>query len=198
MMAAQEISLEKLAYLTNIPLRFLIALQKGELNKLPGPPYVRGYLLKIAEALNADAEPLLKSYKNSIQSNNNNKGIDRLPENRFAIKPFNKSIVIVFILLAVLVLFLISRLGAILGVPTITVSLPASTLITNNELLKIEGKITPGGRLTLNNELIYADSEGKFEKEIILSQGLNTLEFDAKKFLGREAKFTRQVFYQPE
>jgi cytoskeletal protein RodZ len=198
LMAAQEIDLEKLAYLTDIPLRFLIALQNGDLNNLPGFPYTRGYLIKIAAALNTEPEPLLRGYKELVQSSGTSKENDKLPGNRFVGKPVNKNLIGLVLITAVFLIFIISRFDAILGIPTLTLSIPNSTLITKSEALKISGKINPGDILTLNKETVYADADGNFESEINLNPGLNTLEFEVKKFLGRNAKFTRQVFYQPE
>lgn len=198
LMAAQEIDLEKLAYLTDIPLRFLVALQNGDLNKLPGLPYTRGYLIRIAAALNTEPEPLLRSYKELVQSSNTAKENDKLPGNRFAGKPINKNFVGLVLAIVIFLIFIVSRFDAIMGIPTLTLSIPNSILITKTETLKISGKINPGDILTLNKEVVYADAGGNFEEEINLSPGLNTLEFDVKKFLGKNTKFTRQVFYQPE
>lgn len=197
LMEERGISLEKLAYITNIPQRFLLALKNGEFNKLPAKPYVRGYLLKIATVLEVDPEIVLRAYKESAEIKSSGTR-DRLPTNRFAKQRFNKNLALAAFVLIILVAFFGIRVKSILGTPTITLSIPDSTLITIDRDLKVSGRISPGDRLTLNEEMVYTNNDGAFEKEVNLSSGLNTLEFRVTRFLGREIKVMRQVFYEPQ
>ena len=72
------------------------------------------------------------------------------------------------------------------------------TMTVKTKELKIKGKINPKNNLTLNNEEVYADKDGNFEKDILLQTGFNTLTFKIKKFLGKEFTVTKQVFYEEE
>lgn len=189
------ISAEKLSLTTNIPHRFITALLDGDFKRLPAKPYVRGYLLKISTVLNVDSALILKSYKDAVEIQASGEK-DRLPENRFAIQKINKNFIIVFLILIIAIGFLAFRIKDILGAPTIEVSLPGNTLVTKEKAIKVSGKINPKDRLTLNQEIVYTDEAGKFEKEVNLSPGLNTFELNAKRFLGRETKVVRQIFYE--
>ncbi len=101
---------------------------------------------------------------------------------------------VVFWLLPVLVLvFLATNLNHIIGKPTIDISLPDST---QEQVIKIEGRIDPGDKLTLNEELVYTSEEGFFQKDIQLEPGLNTLRFRVERYLGRETVVIKQVFFQ--
>ncbi len=195
LMQERSVNVDKLALVTNIPRRFISALIEGDFKRLPAKPYVRGYLTKIAAALNIEPAFLLKAYKDTTEMKGSGEK-DTLPVNRFAIQRINKNFVIVVLLIIIVVGFLTFRMKDILGTPSLEVGLPENTLVTKEEVIKVAGSINPKDRLTLNQEIVYTDEAGKFEKEISLSPGLNTLEFDVKRFLGRETKVIRQIFYE--
>jgi len=195
LMQERSISVDKLSLVTNIPRRFVVALLEGDFKRLPAKPYVRGYLARIAAAMSIDPTILLKAYKNSTEVRSSGEK-DVLPVNRFAIRKANKNFIIVFLIIVIIAGFLAWRMKDILGKPSIEVGLPETTLVTREQIIRISGTINPKDRLTLNREMIYTDEAGKFEKEVSLSPGLNTLEFNVKRFLGRETKVVKQILYE--
>jgi hypothetical protein len=195
LMQEKGVTVEKLTYATNIPHRFVTALIDGDFKGLPAKPYVRGYLLKIATALSVEPAIILKAYKESLEIKGSGEK-DKLPVNRFAIQRISKNLVIVLLILILLAGFLAWRMKDILGTPTVKINLPEDTLVVRNESIRITGEISSRDRLTLNQEIVYTDDAGKFEREITLLPGLNTLEFNVKRFLGREIRITRQILYE--
>lgn len=193
LMSERRVTADKLSDATNIPKRFIVSLMKGESENLPARPYVRGYLFKIAEALQVDPHILWQSYRLSDDFRASG-GKDRLPTNRFAFKKIRTSRVVTIFFAVMILVFIGFRFNDILGRPTLNVSLPEST---SEQTITVAGNISPGDRLTLNAEVIYPDEAGSFEKRIQLEPGLNTLEFRIKRYLGQEAEFVKQVFYQP-
>ena len=55
------ISLRKIADMTKIPVFYLKAIEKGEFEKLPGGVYTKSYVRQYAEAIDYDADELLRS-----------------------------------------------------------------------------------------------------------------------------------------
>jgi cytoskeletal protein RodZ len=184
----------KLSDLTDVPQRFIVSLVDGDFKNLPSEPYIRGYLFKVAGVLDADPNFLWRSFRQSSEIHSSGSA-DLLPANRFSLQRISsKKIWIVFIVLIVLG-FLGFRVDSILGKPTLDVTLPETT---TSQTINVTGKVNPGDTLTLNNEVVYPDERGQFEKEVQLETGLNTLEFRAERFLGRETRIVKQVFYQPQ
>lgn len=192
-MEAKGLDVGKLADLTDVPQRFISSLVSGDFNDLPSEPYIRGYLFKIAGILEADPNLLWRSFRQSSEIRSSGSG-DILPANRFGLKKMSSRKIWILLAALVLVGFLGFRINSILGKPTIDVSLPE---ITASQVVKVTGQVNPDDTLTLNNEVIYADKSGRFEKEIQLEPGLNTLEFKVKRYLGRETKEVKQVLYKP-
>ena len=193
-MEERHVSVEMLANATDIPKRFIDSIVRGDFKDLPAKPYVRGYLFKIATTLKIDQNALWQSYKNSENLSSSGER-DRLPSNRFAFKKIRTSRIVVLFLVAVILAFLGFRFNDILGKPKIDVTVPE---FTTEETINVTGNVRPGDTLTLNEEVIYPDEEGYFEKRVQLQPGLNRLKFVVKRYLGQETVLEEQVFYQPE
>jgi len=193
LMKSKGVGPQKLSSITDVPKRFIDAILQGDLDKLPPRPYIRGYLFKISNALGADNDSLWQVYRSSTETISSGEG-DRLPVNRFAIKRLGSG----KILLALAGLLIIVLLGIsadrIIGKPTINVAVPE---ITDQEVITVSGSVDPRDRLTLNGELIYTDDGGGFMKDVQMEPGPNTLEFKARRYLGRETTLVKQVLYQP-
>lgn len=197
----RNLDVKKLSELTDIPTYYLTALIDGELSKLPAAPYIRGYLIKIAEILRIDSDVFLRAYKQeiSLRPLKTSGPEDKLPFNRYALKPLHrKTAIIAGIILLLAITYFVWRIDDFLGTPQIEIISPASdNFIVNIPSIKLLGRVELRDKLTINNEEILADKTGYFEKDFPLQVGINTVEFKIKRFLGKEVKVLRQVIYQP-
>lgn len=197
----RSLNIEKLSEVTDIPVHYLIALSNADLKRLPPAPYVRGYLAKIAQILRVDAESLLMAYKQElfIRPSKISGPLDKLPPNRYAFKASGKrKFIIIAAVLVLAVMSLIWGLSGFWGTPQIKITSPAAdNLIVNDSSIKISGEASSRDKLTINNEEILVDKNGRFEKDFSLQPGINTIEFKIKRFLGKEISVVRQIVYQP-
>lgn len=60
---ARGLTLEYVADQTKIARRYLTALEEGEIDRLPGDPYVKGFIRSYAKAIGCDPEPFVAHYK---------------------------------------------------------------------------------------------------------------------------------------
>lgn len=205
----RNLNAEKLSELTDIPVNYLIALSNDDLTGLPSAPYVRGYLVKIADVLKIDANSLLESYKReiSLQSLKTSGFSDKMPSNRYALNPLVKKTVIISGIVFILIIFYLiwqvsgpeGMLSAFLGVPKIEIINPsADGAIINSPTIRLSGEVSAGDKLIINGEEVLPEKNGRFEKDFSLQPGINTFEFKAKRFLGKETRIIRQVIYQPQ
>ena len=195
-MESKGVSAERLAALTNIPRRYLEALQSNDLKSLPPAPYVRGYLAKIATVFSIDPATLREGYRALELATSGER--DSLPGNRYALRRVEWRLVAgaggVILLLA----FAGIRLKTLLGIPTLTVNLSEAVELTTIPSILVSGRVTPQDRVSINAEAIPTDADGSFGKEVLLEEGLNTLEIRATRFLGRETRITRHVLYETQ
>lgn len=190
------LNIERLSELTGIQKRYLVALRDGDFKNLPSAPYVRGYLMKIAEILDIDGNLLWQTYKKENLFRTSG-AEDKLPTNRFAIKPLNKKRVVVALVIILILAVSAWKINNLIGSPTLEIISPATdNLIVNSSSIKLSGKASPQDKLTVNNEEAPVANDGFFEKDFSLQPGINTIEFKAKRLLGKEIKIVRQVIYQ--
>jgi len=196
--AIKGYNIERLTRITGIPERYIEGLINGDYNKLPPAPYVRGYLLAIAPLLDLNAEGLWEEYKKE-EGLKSSGASDKLPTNRFAIKSISKKKIIGAIFGILLVSYLGWNIGHLLGKPKLDIINPApSTITTEKSTIKLVGYINPADKLLINAEEVVVDSNGLFTKDYNLQAGLNTVEFLAKRFLGKETKVVKQIMYQQD
>ncbi len=193
----KNINLAKLSESTGISERFLKALIEEKYEKLPAAPYIRSYLFKIAEALSVDGQKLWQEYQKNTQLKKSGTN-DRLPFNRFSPKPLNKKIIFALILV-ILAGYLTFQYSFFLGKPTLSLlgQLASSTNSISDPNLKIEGRVKSGDQLMINKESTYVDENGYFQKDFPLQSGQNIIQFQIKRFPGREITITKQILYSP-
>ena len=194
----KNFGVKKLSEATGIHEHHLKLFLEGELSKLPPAPYVRGYLTKIAQALDLDRDHLFRVYKNEVDNKKTSSGpTDRLPDNRFAIKSRGKTFIFSAILASAVVVYLIWNANKLIGAPYLAVIRPSEEAVTTSQSsVTIEGKTDFSNKLTINGEQIYLEKDGRFQKEYDLQEGLNNFEIIAKKFLGREIKVIKKVIME--
>lgn len=191
------LTVERLAELTNIPERYLVALRDNDAKKLPAAPYIRGYLMKIGNVLEIDGRNLWEIYKRQNPLRTSGIG-DRLPANRFVIKRLNPRYFILGFVAIAVIIYLVWRGGDFFGTPRINISSPAiNNFVVKDSRIKLSGEINSKDKLTINGEEIIVAGNGYFEKDFSLEPGVNTVEFKVKRFLGKEITVTRQIIYQP-
>ena len=196
---AKGLTVEKLAQATGISDRFLESLVEERFEDLPPPPYVRGYLIKIAGVLGLDGEELWREYLSGNGSIKRAGGGDQLPRNRFASKGLNKKVILVGVVVLGIALYVIVKTPLFSGQPGFTLTNPTQDItVTQEPTFILSGTVSPAHTLTLNGERIYPDRNGSFEKEILLHAGFNTLVFSVKKLIGKEKVTHKQIFYKTE
>lgn len=194
---SHNITYEKLSELTGVPTKYLTAIEKNNLAKLPPAPYVRGYIRSISTTLELDGDYLWKVFQQESQLAIAGQK-DRMPGNRFAKKPINKSFAFGVFMGLLALTYLGYRINSLTGYPNLTISYPnAPTTIINTGTATLVGKVDPNSKLIIGNERVNVESDGSWEKKITLEPGLNSIEIKAQKLLGRELTETRQIIYTP-
>lgn len=195
---AKGLTVEKLGQLTGISDRFLESFIEEKFDNLPAEPYVRGYVIKVAEVLGLDGEALWADYLSDNELIKRSGKGDELPKNRFVVPRANFKLVVLGLVIIVVLALVLLRLPLFSSGRALELISPVgSSVATSNRNFVLEGKIDRAFALSLNGERVYADDGGYFRETVELREGFNTFIFTFKKILGKEQTLTRQVFYQP-
>ena len=191
------LTVTRLKQQTGIAERYLQALLEGNSDRLPASPYVRGYLFRLASILDLDGSALWELYRSETGARSSGPA-DRLPANRFALRPISRAALIAGVLAVVLLGYFALNANRFLGRPDLRVVSPAAeTTVTDSHTITLIGTVDPSDTLTIGGEPVSIEPSGRFERPYELQPGLNQIEFLASRLLGGEAKVIRQVIYQP-
>lgn len=198
-MREQGVTLQELSQSTEISERYLRALIESDTAHLPPAPYIRGYLRKIATVLDVDFSMLWKYYENDKEVRASGSA-DTLPQNRFAFRPHNKiALVLTGVVLIALAIFF-PFFTDFFGKPSLEIFVPnQESSVLQTDRITISGKV---GRaqdsVFINNTEISVQDDGVFTQEVSLVEGANSFEIRAKRFLGKEMRVVRNVFYRTQ
>lgn len=195
----KRLAVEDVNQKTNVPLKYIVALEEADFSNLPAPVYTRGYLKKISQLLNLNDEELWKLFLKECDESRA-PTIDILPQNRFE-QPLKWRYIVLKILksLPVIIItitvagFLFMQIKSFLGAPYLRLDNPAIDLPTQDESIKVEGLGRHNSYITLNGKEIYLGKDGKFSEEIYLKPGKNEITVEAKSRLGKTTTITRFV-----
>jgi transcriptional regulator with XRE-family HTH domain len=188
-------TLEKLAQASNISAAHLEHLIAGNFEALPPAPYLRGYLAKLGALLDFDGEAWWQEFKEG-EALKTSGAADALPKNRF--KEASSAPYWVGIILILTLIYLSARFASIFGTPQLTVDYPPRGITPSDTAeIIVHGTLKDGDKLFINKEEIPLGAGGTWEKSVLLHEGLNTIEIEGRRFLGKSVKATRQVLYTP-
>ena len=184
---AKEISLEEVAEATKIQVKYLEILEEGDYQKLPGDIYSKAWLKLYGDFLGLQVNELLVDYKieKSISNKLTKVSSPVVKSNNISLYSILKPRVLKFLGIALLILALLAYLGweinNTISPPEVTIFEPSNNFKTTESSVNIKGQTKAEVQLTINNELVFLDEEGKFNQSINLINGLNNLEISAKK-----------------
>lgn len=194
----RDISLEKLAHILNIRKDYLEALEQGQYHRLPAEVYIRGYLKSLADYFGLDFLSLLNLYKKEVSieakiktKKEKNKKITH-PTN-FVITPRILRLAIIIIIILSLFGYLWYEFSGLSRPPKLVIFEPQSDRTIPGETIIIVGQTDSDATLSINDQFIYIDPQGRFSEKIGLQNGLNIIKIKARNRLGRENVIERKI-----
>jgi len=189
-------TIRKLSETSGIALKYLEHMSGGNTEKFPPAPYLRNYIIIIGRILNFDGQEVWDNIRTDDLAVGSGKN-DRLPVVRRVLSS-KKGLVWIIGLGALLGIYLLFRLPEVIGQPRIEIGFPTEAVSTVNVTpVTVIGTIQNGDEFFINGERVPVSGDGLWQKEVELQEGMNTIELQAKKFLGQEIRVLRQIIYTP-
>lgn len=187
----KKLTLEQVEKATKIRLKFLVALEKDEFNKLPPGTFAKGFIKNYASYLGLSPEETLAFYRRQTNEEKApalpNKPV---PNPGFSISPINVGIAILIILFFLYLTFAYFRFA---GAPALNVSYPPVNAIVAAEQIEITGKTDPDALVSINNQTVAVNENGTFTTKLTLAPGLNTITIVASNKFSRQTTVTRNL-----
>lgn len=192
------LTIKKFGELSKIQTKYLEYLEEGRYEKLPAFVYIHGFLEKYSQILNIQLDELVVQYQNEMRvalmpAKVEFVSLPSLSSPKIIITPKKLKWAAVIIVLLAIVGYFIYQLDYLVAPPKLVLEYPAQDLTINSSSVRISGQAEYSAKLTINGEQIFIDNEGRFNQEINLSPGLNTLKIKATNRFGKTSEITRQI-----
>jgi len=187
----KKLTLEQVEKATKIRLKFLVALEKDEFNKLPPGTFAKGFIKNYANYLGLSSEEILAFYRRQVNEEKAPAMPSKpVPKPGFSVSPINIGIAILIILFFVYLTFAYFRFA---GAPALTVSYPPVNAIVTTEQIEITGKTDPDAIISINDQIVSVNENGTFTTKLTLAPGLNTITIVASNKFSRQTTVTRNL-----
>lgn len=193
-------ALEKVSQDTGIQVKYLEAIEKGDMNELPATVYVHGFLRLYARYLGENEERFIVLFdrergiakklspKDNDEEQSKNLWSSPKPLVSRAITPsFFVSFFFILLFFAC-VWYIYSGLSEFVSEPQIFLSSPENGVIIRESAVLLEGKTDSNAELFVNERKILVDESGNFSERIEIRQGLNTLILRSKNIFEKETE----------
>jgi len=181
----KRISLLDVARYTKIQLNYLEYLENSQFDKLPADVYVKGFLRSYGQFLGVDEEILVRLYekekgiKINVERTLNPKTKEKKQKpinvNAFVLTPKKIAITLFGLLITIGFFYLYSEIGSFTDAPRLVILSPQNNSTISVKETLIEGITDKDAKIFINDQPILVADDGKFNQNITLSGGINTI-----------------------
>lgn len=196
----QGISLKKATKKTKVKLEYIKALESGNYEKLPGGIYEKIYTKKYASFLGLDAKKIIEKFQKEkevvTQPNQTNISFfskNKLKRSDFVILPRIMKNVLIVVIIAACFGYIGFYLKNFTSPPQLNVVQPQDDLVTTENQISVMGETGSGVEIYINGNPILTNNLGKFQENIALKKGVNTITVTAQKKYSRKKTLKKQV-----
>lgn len=189
---------------TKIQRRFLEYIENNQFEKFDSKVFATGFIKIYSKYLGLDVEKILALYRRStlvdVKAKDTKSVLTKkrkLPSIQISPK------VLAIFTLVVFLLFTIGYVGYQIykfqTPPTLTIIQPVDEYVSEEEAIILKGITQRSVLISVNDQPIEVNSEGEFETEILLTDGVNTITIKAKKSSNSNLESTKtvKVIYSP-
>jgi cytoskeleton protein RodZ len=183
------ISLEKAANDLLIKKEHILALEEGDWQALPEPPFVRGFIKNYGQYLGLDTDRLQALYRREYDvATHPSANLKRAKPQRIIFSPSTVVTLASLLIAALFIIYLIVQYLSIISSPKLELFSPSSDITTSAPVVQVEGKTEPGSTVAVNGQFAPVDSGGNFVYQYTLKDGQNIIEIIASRRLSPKSK----------
>jgi transcriptional regulator with XRE-family HTH domain len=192
---------------SGIPKKYIEFFESGS-NDITPDVYARHKLRAYSNYLKLDAEKVIEAFQEENAqpvrhtevrhaSRWRKHPLKNIPLTRMIGTPLVVRAVVIGAVALSIGLFFVVRAHRMMAPPNISLLTPMDGLVTSERALTVEGHTEREVTLLVNGKPVYIDSEGNFQDDLNLREGLNVIHVVAIRKHGQESEVTRRVIVKP-
>lgn len=182
---------------TKIRKKFLLALEDGRLDSLPGKTYVCGFVKNYSQFLALPVETVLAVLRREYDDQKKKTLIPSgMTKPLLSQGIFTKKITVpltFFLALLLLGIYLYAQYRSFESAPNLNIQYPPNKIEFRKETIDLKGQTDKESRVFVNGQEITVDESGRFLQKINLTKGENIITVVSINKQGKESKIERVV-----
>jgi len=193
----QGLSQEKVARAININCRYIKLLESDNYKDLPADVYTINILKSYADILNINPNTAVHLYKKEKSLFfKTQKKATKTKQSKFLNFFLNPNLIkyfLIFVIIGSVLIYIGWGVNKIISPPKLLILSPENNLITNENIIKIQGQTEKEVDLTINDRSLLCDEQGNFTVDLNLQKGENIIKISAKKKHSKENTVYRTI-----
>ncbi len=193
----KELDIKTVAEANQIKPSYIEQLETGDYTRMPSDVYVRGFLKSLAKFYRIKESILIDQYEKERGFGATTHATPlRSRFNLLALTPRNILITVSVCVALLAAGYVAAEIRSVLAPPYLSLSEPAKDGVIEGNSIVVAGKGEPGAEIFINNQPVLIDSNGQFNENLILSEGVNIIQVLERNKFGKTSTVTRQITAQ--
>lgn len=177
----------------------LEALEDDNYVKLPPTTFIQGFIKNYSKFLGLDPHKMMAIFRRDFESRKHPPVVlesfsKPLKQKKITITPARVLALAITVIIIGFFIYLWVEYRQFVGAPPLEVSQPVDQQTVDIPAVFVEGKTDPESKVTVNNQEVGVDVEGRFKEEIKLSSSTNKITIISTSKFGQSIKIERTVF----
>lgn len=177
----KEWELSDISRKLKVSVKYLEALENGEVVCYPQEPYCSLIIKDYADYLGLNGKDVLSLFRRDFEQKNK---VKNSIKNSFSFTPKTTFTLSIILILVLFIFYLISEYYKFHLPPKLKVNWPLEATVSASTV-EINGVTDPESTIRINDDLIMVDNDGTFQKKIQLSTGENLVIIQSKSSNGK-------------
>lgn len=197
-----RLTIEMAARAVKVPARYLVAIESGSFNELPGEVYGKNFVRAYAGYLGLECQEYIDLYRthHAVYRKTKKdlpldirKPVERISRIHLIVTPRLIRNAALGLMAFACLMYLGVKIKGVVTPPVLVVEQPTSNVVTTEPFINIQGYAERDTTLAINGQQVLADNNGVFTETLELQSGVNVIEIVANKRHGKQTKVYRQV-----
>lgn len=191
------LSLEQVAKDTKIKASFLLAIERGEYQKLPSVTYVQGFVRNYADYLDLSTPEFLALFRREFDAKRDFKvlpeGFTDLGNLRTNSLVHKDKLMVMFFIALLFLAYIVFQYRQVFINPSLEITSPHENEVISSQNIEVKGKTDSNATVYIDNVAVPVDKNGLFAKNIDLFEGKASIEIKAVNRFNKQTIIERNV-----
>ncbi|MBX4205174.1 MAG: DUF4115 domain-containing protein [Candidatus Doudnabacteria bacterium] len=188
-----NLDIKTVSLLTQIKPVYLENLEAGAYEKLPADVYIRGFIKNLSQLYRVDEQAMIDQFEKEHGFAQAHTQRSLLHPQKIRFTPRAVLILASVLIFLVAFAYVISQVSSVLTPPKLSINEPSGDQSVSGNSIVVSGNAEVGSDVFINDQAVFLDKNGQFNENVILSEGLNTIEIKARNKFNKVSTLTRKV-----